>query len=677
MRTKLTTLVGACLLVCTLPAVAQTSPAQSPAQTATACSDFDSYVNGRWLASTELPPSRSRIGSFDGLRVANDKLLESALAELVADPARQTSPGLKLLAAYSASLMDEAGIERAGLAALAPWLARIDTLQREDLPVLIADLARLQIGAPLGLGVSPDAKDVRRNVLGMGQSGLGLPDRDDYAKTDATTLRVKAAYRQYASALLKAAGSRGDEPALDALMAFETVLANASMTNVQRRDPNAVYNPFTVDGLQTLAPGLNWQALLGAYTGRRAGAPVVLGQPEFAKAVATLAQNAPIDTWRDYLRVRLLDATAAQGPRALAQAHFDYRSGAIRGLKAKPARVESTILAIGGQYGGAPISEALGELFAAKAFSPLAQQRAEAMLADIKAGMRQRVEASPWMSTPTKVLALQKLDAMVAKIGVPERWKTFPGLQLRPDDAIGNLLRASAWATADRVADLDKPVDRTRWNTSPHIVNAFAAGGNQIVFPAGILQPPFFDAKADDASNFGGIGMVIGHEITHHFDDRGRQFDAVGNLRDWWTAADASAYQARADRVAALYSSYEPLPGEHINGRLTLGENLSDVGGMQIAFAGLQIALERQRQAGKTLPLIDGQTPEQRFFTANAIVWRSKARDEALINQLRTDSHSPGRWRVLGPMSNMAAFAQAFGCKAGDAMVAGEPIVVW
>jgi len=281
------------------------------------------------------------------------------------------------------------------------------------------------------------------------------------------------------------------------------------------------------------------------------------------------------------------------------------------------------------------------------------------------------------MSAPTKVLALQKLDAMVPQIGAPTQWRDWSGLALKPDDYAGNHLRISAWATERALEDLGKPVDRLRWNTSPHIVNAFAAGGNRIVFPAGILQPPFFDAQADDASNYGAIGMVIGHEISHHFDDRGRQFDSVGNLRDWWTAADASAYRARADRTAALYSAFEPLPGERINGRQTLGENLSDLGGLQIAFAGLQIALERQRKAGQPTPLIEGQTPEQRFFISNAVVWRSKQRNEALINQLRTGQHSPARFRVLGPMSNMSSFAQAFGCKAGDAMVAADPIVVW
>ena len=615
---------------------------------------------------------------------SNNRLLEGALQELAADPARQTSPGLKLLAAYYRNGVDTAAIERQGLTAVQQLLARIAKLQRDELPGLLGDLARLGIAAPVSLFVGTDAKDATRHVLSTGQAGRGLPDRDDYAKTDATTMRIKAAYRQHATILLKAAGTANDAQvgaAVDALMAFEGELAAAAMTLVQRRDPNAVYNPVTVPGLQTQAPGLDWRAFLVSYTGLADIAdgkrPLVLSQPAFAVAVAQLMQKAPLDTWRDFLRVRLLDPVAPYGPKLLAQSHFDYTQGAQRGLEQAPARVEMVILQIGGRTGNLPLGQTLGELYIARAFSPQAQARALQMVEDIRAGMRQRVQASPWMSPATQVLALRKLDAMTTKIGAPNRWSVYAGLALQPDDYMGNLLEVNAWSTADRLPELQRPVDRTRGNASPHVVNAFAAGGNQIVFPAGILQPPFFDERADDASNYGAIGMVIGHEITHHFDDRGRQFDATGNLRDWWQPGDAAAYRVRADRVAALYGNYEPLPGERINGRQTLGENLSDVGGVQIAFAGLQIALERQNKAGKPAPLVDGYTPEQRFFIANAVIWRTKYRVEALVSQIRTGQHSPGRWRILGPMSNMQAFSDAFSCKPGDAMVAGDPIVVW
>jgi putative endopeptidase len=672
-------------------ALAQAQDAAGAAAKPNACHDFDEYINGAWKAATELPADRARVGSFDALAQANDRLLAQALPQLVANPAQQTTPGLTLLAAYYASGMDTAAIERQGLRPLQPLLQRLASVERPALPALLGELMRHGVAAPMALWVGIDAKDATRHVLSLQQSGLGLPDRDDYTATDARSQRLREAYRRHALVLMQAVAPQAADAEVqrrvDAVIAFEGQLAAASMDRIQRRDPNAVYNPVTPESLQALAPGWDWRALLASYTGRRLPTgidgsdsqtpPMVLGQPDFARAVARLAAETPLDTWRDYLALRLLDAVAPHGPQKLAQSHFDFNEGAQRGLRQRPPRVEEVIRQIGGRTGNLPLGQALGELFVTRSFSPLAQQRALQMVEDIRTGMRQRVLASPWMSAQTQKVALGKLDAMTAKIGAPPVWPRYEGLQLRPDDYLGNLLKVNAWATADRLPDLDRPVDRGRWNTSPHIVNAFAASGNQIVFPAGILQPPFFDEGADDATNYGAIGMVIGHEITHHFDDRGRQFDAVGNLRDWWNAADVAAYRERADRVAALYSGFEPVPGERINGRQTLGENISDVGGMQIAFAGLQIALERQRKAGRQIPLVDGRTPEQRFFIANALVWRIKWQHDALVNQIRTGQHSPGRYRILGPMSQMTSFAEAFNCKPGERMVATDPIVVW
>ena len=647
-----------------------------------ACTDFYDHVNGAWQARAELPPDRARIGSFDQLRIANDRLLERALTELIAEPARQSSPGLKLLAAAYRSAMDEAAIEKAGLKAVQPLWQRIDGLRHaDDLPALLGELARHRIAAPLSMGIGPDAKDVRRHTVTLAQGGLGLPDRDDYMRADDESRRLSAAYRKHAARLLELAGVAHDAAALDALLAFEARLAQASMTQVERRNPQATYHRFSAAELTARAPGLDWAAALAAYLGpehqRRAAREFVVGQPAFMQAVAALAREASLADWQRYLRVRLLDRLASRLPSAYARSHFEYHETALRGVKSAPPRAERAILELGGATGGEPLAQALGELYVAKAFSPLAQQRANAMVEDIRQAMRERIRGLAWMSEPTKQRALAKLDAMALQIGAPTQWPDYSALRLRDDDHAGNALRLAAWDTAERAADLDRPVDRRRWTTSPHIVNAFAGGLNRIVFPAGILQPPFFDEKADDAANFGGIGMVIGHEITHHFDDRGRQFDAVGNLSDWLSAEDAAAYRARADRVVALYASYEPLPGVFINGRQMLGENISDLGGIRIAFDGLKIALARQRAAGKTQEPIDGLTPEQRFFTANAVVWRNKQRDEALLNQLRTGQHSPGRFRVRGPMSNMPAFAQAFGCRADDSMVAPEPVAVW
>jgi putative endopeptidase len=640
------------------------------------CEDFFAFVNGPWEATTELPASRARIGSFEDLRQNNAALLDKALKELADRPELQKTPGLKLVAAYFSSGMDEAAIEARGFTSITPLLNRIDALQRrEDLPALLALLNRSGISAPLSYGVQPDSKDTRRNVLGLGQAGLGLPDRDDYFRSDERTRSLVTAYRAFATSVLGAAGRPANEAELDALIAFESQLADASRERARMRDPNAGYNPMSPAELAATAPGLDWTAYLAVLTaGAKLPQRFIVGQPEFATRVAKLAAEAPLEVWRRYLALRVLDAAAPRLSKAFATAAFEYRGKAITGLQAPPPRSEDVILLIGGNYGTEPTALALGELFVARAFSPEAQKRALQLLDDIRASMKERIEKLDWMTPPTKAKALEKLALMQPMIGAPEKWPQFEGLQLSTNDFSGNWLKVALWHSSQLMKDLDSPVERGRWRTSPHIVNAFAGGLNQITFPAGILQPPFFDAKADDASNYGGIGMVIGHEITHHFDDRGRNFDAGGSLTDWWTPADAAGYKARADKVAERYATISPLPGYNINGRLTLGENISDMSGLSIAYEGLQRALKRSGGADKK---IDGYTPAQRFFISTALIWRTKVRTEFLINQLRTDSHSPAKYRVITPMSNTPYFAQAFSCKAGSAMVASDPITVW
>ncbi|MET0207801.1 MAG: M13 family metallopeptidase [Burkholderiaceae bacterium] len=648
------------------------SPEVSP------CVDFYDYVNGPWVASTELPADRTRIGSFDALRVANDQLLSQALTDLIAKPALQKTPGLKQVAAYYASGMDLAAIEAQGLKPVKPLLDRIQSIKsKEDLPALLAQLGRVQIAAPVSTFVRADPKNTRVNVLTLTQAGLGLPDRDDYFKDTEIAKKLRAAYRLYAQRLLSSAGYDATPEALDALMAFETRLAEVTKPRAELRDPMALYNPMSTPELNGNAPGLRWDVYLKSLTRsdtRPGGVErLIAAQPEFLKRVATLADTVPLATWQSYLRLRVLDNSANRLPKAFADASFDYYGATINGLQARTPRNEEVILLIGGRTGNAPLGLGLGELFVARAFSPEAQRRATLLIGDVKAAMRHRIQQLAWMSPETKLKALEKLEAMQPKIGAPQTWPQYAGLKLEPKEFAGNQLRAAAWQHGEQIKDLDRPSDRTRWTMSPYVVNAQAGGLNEITFPAGILQPPFFDAKADDAVNYGGIGMVIGHEIVHHFDDRGRKFDSIGSLHDWWTEADAQAYTARTDRVVALYAGYEPVKGTPIDGRLTLGENISDMAGMPIAFEALQNALKRDGKRDK----IDGFTPEQRFFLSNAMVWRNKTREAALLNLLRTDSHSPGKYRVLAPMSHMPEFGTAFNCKAGDPMVAADPIQVW
>ncbi len=634
------------------------------------CVDFYGFVNQKWLAATELPPDRARIGSFDALRIGAARLLEGALNEAARDPAAEPTPGRRLVAADYAAGMDERTIEARGVAALAPWLDRIAALQTAaDLPPLLGALARLQVAAPLQVFVAPDAKDKRRYAINVRQGGLGLPDREDYFDEGERGRRLRAAYRGYARQLLEGVGAAPDDAALDALMAFEKSLAEASRPRVQQRDPVASYNPFTAATLAAQAPGFDWAAWLAAYAGEaaRGNRGVIVGEPDFVRGLAQLAKSTPPATWRHYLRVRLLDNLAPRLPQAFERASFEFHDATVRGLRQPPRRAERVLNSIG----FSPVGEGLGEVYVARAFSPKAQERALALVADLRSALAARIDRLDWMSAPTKARAQAKLQALVPKIGRPAEWRRYEGLKLARDDYAGNSLAVAEWQTAERLAELDRPVDRRRWNTSPHIVNAFAGGLNDITFPAGILQPPFFDENADDAVNYGAIGAVIGHEITHHFDDRGRRFDADGNLSDWWTPADDAAYRARVDRVAALYDGFEAAPGHRVNGRLTLGENVSDLSGVQIAFDALQIA--RRRSAARD----DDRAAAQRFFVAYATLWRSKQRIEAVINQVRTDPHSPGPFRVLGPLAQTPAFAAAFQCKPGAPMAAAQPITVW
>jgi putative endopeptidase len=667
--------VFCCLVV--LPGIASAAPALDLAGLSpeiAACTDFDRHVNGKWHANTAIPAHRARIGSFENLRDESRRIVEEALIEAANRPDRLDTQGKRLAAEYYASGMDLTSIEKRGLASLAPLLSQIDALKdRGQLPALLAKTALYRIPAPFLVSVRPDEKDKRRNILVLDQSGLGLPDRDDYFRSDARTLGLREAYRAYRLRFAQLSGADAGAAMADAVFALESDLARASLTRVERRDPNVVYNLHTADSLARLAPGFEWAAYFAAL-GIARTADFNVTSPKFAQQIARAAADTPLEVWRAYLRQHVLDAAAQALPAEYGNAYFDYRSRAIRGVEQQPPRAEQVIIRMTGNFGSEPLAEGLGQLYVARAFSPEAKARAVAMVEDIKAALRRRIEQLDWMSAPTKVRAIGKLDAMALKIGFPDRWKIYDGLTIARDDYAGNWLRANAWEFQQRLADLKRPVDRARWFTSPHLVNAFAGSLNEIVFPAAILQPPFFNAQADDAVNFGGIGAVIGHEITHHFDDRGRQFNEVGNLSEWWNPEDVARYKERAAKVAQQYSGYAPLPGQTINGQQTLGENISDLGGVKLAYDALQRALAR-RPTDK----IDGYTPEQRFFLSFATIWRSKYRNEALLNQLRTDSHSPERYRVLGPLANVPEFAQAFSCPAGAPMMraAAEQISIW
>jgi predicted metalloendopeptidase len=476
---------------------------------------------------------------------------------------------------------------------------------------------------------------------------------------------VREAYRKHIAKILELAGD-SPQPAseqAEKIYAFEMDLAKASMTPVERRDVDRTYNRRTLGQLSSEAPGFDWTAYFAALGLKDAG-EINVGQPAFAKAVAEFAASRPAADWRVYLRWHVLRASAARLPEAFARAAYEFNERLLAGTKERPPRWRQVIFMIGGRYGSEPMSQGLGQIFVERAFPPEAKARVLALVANVKAALGDRLKSLEWMGDETRAKALEKLTAMNVKMGYPDKWRDFGDADVGPYPFVDNWLRANEFKLRRDLARIGKPVDRDEWFASPQIVNAFYNGRlNEIVFPAGILQPPFFDPNADDAVNYGGIGTVIGHEITHGFDDRGRRFDAKGNLHDWWTAEDGKRYMERASRVVKQFDDFVGVEGIHVNGKLTLGENISDLGGIKISYLALQKALQAKPQ-----PPIDGLTADQRFFLSLGTVWRYRSSDAQEALFLRTDGHSPPRFRVNGPLKHMPEFARAFSCDASKTL---------
>ncbi len=663
-------LVGLLLAALSSPALAVPPPRPiDPANMDTTCApcrDFDQYANGGWIARTTLPAAYPSYGAFTELSDRNQDVVH----RLLEDAVHQVRSGgsMAKLGLFYGSCMDSVRAEADGAKPLQPALDRIAALH--DVAGLSAEIGRLHNMAVQGrnerapalfsFGATQDAKHSVEMIAAANQGGIGLPDRDYYTKQDSTS---RALRERYVAHIARSFELLGDAPAAAAaaaekVMAIETALANASMTNVQRRDPNAVYHKMTLAELQALAPAFDWSGYLAAR-----GAPAVtfvnVGQPEFFKAVNAMLASTPLADWKSYLRWNVVADASPVLSRAFVEEDFSFRR-LLTGAKEMQPRwkrcLQATDVALG---------QALGEEYVKRTFTPAAKARALAMVTNLEAVLKDRITGLDWMSDSTRARALEKLTAFGNKIGYPDKWRDYSALKLDRGPFIANRWRVVDFEARRNLAKIGRPFDRTDWRFTVPTVNAsYSPNGNEITFPAGILQPPFFDANADDAVNYGGIGAVIGHEMTHGFDDQGRQFDKDGNLRDWWTAEDATRFKERADRVASQYDGYVAVDDVHVNGHLTLGENLADLGGVAIAYA----ALERSLQ-GKPRPLIDGYTPEQRFFLAFAQIWRRKSRPESIRTQVLTDPHSPGHFRVIGPLSNLPEFAQAFGCREGDAMV--------
>ena len=674
-RSTLPAVLGLCGAALTLPAPAAAQHGVNPAYIDTTCApcrDFFTYANGAWLKTATIPPAYTGTGAARELFDRNTEALRRVLEGAAAGADTAHDPALRKLGAFYASCMDSVRADRAAAAPIAQQLRRIAAitttgeLQRE-----IARLNRLQIFAPFYFSAEIDPKESSRNVGQLYQAGLGLPDREYYRKTDPASDSLRREYVAHVARTLGLLGAPAAAAQRDAarVLRLETALAESSMTLVAQRDPNAVYHKMTVRELQALAPAIDWPAYFTAMRVPALGsldATLDVSQPAFLRLVSDRAAYAPLDDWRVYLRWQLADAAAPALGAAFFAEHFQFESR-LRGTKEPLPRWKRCAEASDDALG-----DALGKAYVEREFPPAAKARVLEIVDNLQAAFAERLRHLTWMSDSTKTQAQHKLSMVLRKIGYPDRWRDYSTLEVsRTAPFARNLLNARAFEGRRQLAKIGTPVDHTEWQMTPPTVNAYYnPSTNEITFPAGILQPPYFDAAADDAVNYGGIGAVIGHELTHGFDDQGRQFDAAGNLRDWWTAEDGPRFAERARRVVAQFNGYIAIDTLHVNGELTLGENIADLGGLAIAFD----AFERSLAGKPRPPAIDGFTPEQRFFLSAAQGWRSLTRPETVRLRTLTNPHSPPQWRVNGPVSNLPAFASAFGCKPGDPMVRPDSV---
>ena len=639
--------------------------------TCSACTDFFEYANGGWLRTARIPASKTSLGSFSTLSDRNEEAVHQIL-ESDATAARTASakPGTNpwKIGTFYASCMDTTAIAARGLAPLRPILDAIDRMRSTaDLQRVVALTSRRNGVAPFAVGPSADPKNSNETIVAASQAGLGLPDRDYYLKSDARSDELRRQYVDHVAKMLRLIGEPDAQATVDAakVMTLETALARAAMPRVLMRDPNAVYHKMSLEDFQRTTPHFDWHGYLAAVGGGKA-TTVNVRTPAFFTVLDSLVATVPLDDWKPYLRWHAANAAAPTlGPAFVAE-DFHFNSTVMRGVQEPEPRWKRCAASA-----NAALGWAVGQEYVKRNFTPEARTRAAQMVDNLVSALRERIAQLDWMSAATRQQATAKLDAFLRKVAWPDTWRDYSTLLVKPGAYFENVATAADWNRQRGWRRLGKPQDRTEWSMVPPTVNAsYSPSLNQIQFPAGILQPPFFDPNADDAVNYGAIGAVIGHEMSHGFDDQGRQYDAQGNLRDWWTADDAAKYKTAAQRIADQFDAYTVIDSvTHVNGRLTLGENIGDFGGLTVAYAALEKALAAKRARGEPIAAIDGFTPQQRFFLSWAQVWREVQRPEAERLQIATNPHAPGKWRVNGPLSNMPEFKQAWGCKDGDPMV--------
>jgi putative endopeptidase len=631
--------------------------------------DFYRYINGTWLDNTEIPADRSNYGSFTALFEQSEVQMRSIIDEAAATKDSVKGANNQKIGDLFNAYMDIDKIEGLGISPLKAEFDRINKISNK------AELAShfghaVQIGStlPLSVFVGQDRKNTTQYITSVGQSGLGLPDRDYYFDESRAEIRTK--YVEFIDKLMAFGGLKDTKQSAEKIMALETSLAEHSWTRTERRDANATYNKMSRDEFAKVISSFDWNNYLEAAGYNKDVMDFVINHPSYFEGFNKVYAETDLETWKNYLRYNLLNAAAAYLTKDIVQLNFDFYRGTLSGVEEMRPRWKNGVNLINGTLGFM-----LGKVYVEKHFPPEAKERMVGLVANLTSAFDISITELSWMGEETKLKAKEKLNSFTKKIGYPDKWQDYEDLEIIAGDLIGNMSRASKYSYNRNINQLGKPVDRSRWFMTPQTVNAYYNPPmNEIVFPAAILQPPFFNLEADDAVNYGAIGAVIGHEYGHGFDDQGSKYNSSGNLVDWWTEKDADQFKTRTDMLAAQYEQFQVFDEMHVNGHLTLGENIGDLGGLTIAYKAYKLSLN-----GKKSPVIDGYTGEQRFFMGWSQVWRRNYREAELKRRLTTDPHSPSRYRVIGVLSNMPEFYEAFNVKPGDKMYRPEEerVKIW
>ncbi len=657
----------AALLLAGLSVAAQQKPGINPRymdKSVKPSDDFFRFVNGKWLDNTQIPDDKTSWGSFHELEEKTDDDALAILKEAASKKLSSKTDQGKAAGFYS-TIMDTVARNKAGVKPLQPMLKKIDAIKNiKDLQALLIEMEPYGGIGFFDIWIYADAKNSQKNSLYLAAGRLGLPERDYYTSDDEDSKEKRQKYVEHTARMLKYIGYKDDaaKKAARSILAFETVMAKPRLDKVESRDIRNMYNPVDMAGLQKLTPAIDWKGYFAGLGIKRDS--VVITELKYMPVLQEILVQNKIEDWKHYMKWTLLNNNAAYLSTDIETADWEFYSKTMRGSMKEEKRERNALSSVNNSLG-----EALGKLYVDEKFPPEAKAKAESMIKNVKLAFENRINALPWMTKSTRQNAIEKLRKMTVKVGYPDKWKDYSALTIKSPQEGGTLVEnmrsITRWNFKESLEKLDKPVDKTEWGMPPQMVNAyFNPFYNEIVFPAAILQPPFYDYRADEAVNYGGIGAVIGHEISHGFDDSGARFNADGNMVNWWSDEDLEKFTKLGGSLANQYSLLQPLPGIYVNGEFTLGENIGDLGGVNAAYDGLQLHLKQHGNPG----LIDGYTPEQRFFISWATIWRTKQRDEALKNQVKTDPHSPGRYRAYVPLQNVDAFYDAFNIKPGDGM---------